>query len=89
MRRRTLLPTLLLPLALTANAAEDTLDERLARSAEANVELQVLPSRGAERMALPSQGRGGCVEHTSSARRLARSGSGSAMAERFQGARGT
>ncbi|MAG65253.1 MAG: N-acyl-L-amino acid amidohydrolase [Pseudomonadales bacterium] len=35
MRRRTLLPTLLLPLALTANAAEDTLDERLARSAEA------------------------------------------------------
>jgi len=35
MRRRTLLPTLLLPLALTANAAEYTLDERLARSAEA------------------------------------------------------
>ncbi|MEB3733082.1 helix-turn-helix domain-containing protein [Halopseudomonas pachastrellae] len=35
MRRHTLLPALLLPLALAANAADDSLDERLTRGAEA------------------------------------------------------
>lgn len=35
MRRHTLLPTLLLPLALAANATDNSLDERLTRGAEA------------------------------------------------------
>ena len=35
MRRHTLLPTLLLPLALAAKATDNSLDERLARGAEA------------------------------------------------------